>query len=63
MHRLAHQVSGGIVVALPGPDEDHNPATADDLHAVLAGRADIPAAQRMEVARLMEDLTASKTAG
>jgi 4-hydroxybutyryl-CoA dehydratase/vinylacetyl-CoA-Delta-isomerase len=63
MHRLAHQVSGGIVVALPGPDEDHNPATAGVLSAVLAGRADIPAAQRMEVARLMEDLTASNTAG
>ncbi|MGH8728847.1 MAG: 4-hydroxyphenylacetate 3-hydroxylase family protein [Burkholderiales bacterium] len=63
MHRLAHQVSGGIVVALPGPDEDHNPATAGDLSAVLAGRADIPAAHRMEVARLMEDLTASNTAG
>jgi 4-hydroxybutyryl-CoA dehydratase / vinylacetyl-CoA-Delta-isomerase len=28
MHRLAHHVSGGLIVALPGPDEDHNPATA-----------------------------------
>ena len=28
MHRLAHYVSGGLVVALPGPDEDHNPETA-----------------------------------
>ena len=27
MHRLAHEVSGGLIVALPGPDEDHNPAT------------------------------------
>jgi hypothetical protein len=24
MQRLAHYVSGGLVVALPGPDEDHN---------------------------------------
>src|SRR5699024_2572 len=27
MHRLAHHVSGGLIVALPGPDEDHNPDT------------------------------------
>lgn len=63
MHRLAHHVSGGLVVALPGPDEDHNPETAASLAAVLAGRADIPASSRMEVARLMEDLTASYNAG
>lgn len=38
MHRLAHYVSGGLIVALPGPDEDHNPETAASLAAVLAGR-------------------------
>jgi 4-hydroxybutyryl-CoA dehydratase/vinylacetyl-CoA-Delta-isomerase len=59
MHRLAHYVSGGLIVALPGPEEDHNPETAASLAAVLAGRPDVPAAQRAEVARLMEDLTAS----
>lgn len=63
MHRLAHHVSGGLVVALPGPAEDHNPETAARLDAVLAGRADIPAAQRLQLARLMEDLTASYTGG
>ncbi len=63
MHRLAHDVSGGLVVALPGPDEDHNPATAPKLSELLTARADVPYAQRMEVARLMEDLTASNTAG
>jgi 4-hydroxybutyryl-CoA dehydratase / vinylacetyl-CoA-Delta-isomerase len=63
MQRLAHYVSGGLVVALPGPDEDHNPATAASLAAVLAGRADIAAKERLEVARLMEDLTASYSAG
>ena len=61
MHRLAHYVSGGLIVALPGPDEDHNPETAASLSAVLAGRPDVPAARRVEVARLMEDLTASYT--
>ncbi len=63
MHRLAHYVSGGLVVALPGPDEDHNPETAASLAAVLGGRPDIPAAQRLEVARLVEDLTASHQGG
>jgi 4-hydroxybutyryl-CoA dehydratase / vinylacetyl-CoA-Delta-isomerase len=63
MHRLAHDVSGGLIVALPGPEEDHNPETKASLAAVLGGRADIPAAQRLEVARLVEDLTASYQGG
>jgi len=63
MHRLAHYVSGGLVVALPGPDEDHNPETRASLTAVLAGRPDIPAEARLEVARLVEDLTASYQSG
>ncbi len=63
MHRLAHTVSGGLVVALPGPDEDHNPAASGDIMATLAGRADVPVERRRDVARLLEDLTASDTAG
>jgi 4-hydroxybutyryl-CoA dehydratase/vinylacetyl-CoA-Delta-isomerase len=63
MHRLAHYVSGGMVVALPSPEEDHNPETAASLSAVLAGRPDVPASQRMEVLRFMEDLTASHQGG
>jgi 4-hydroxybutyryl-CoA dehydratase/vinylacetyl-CoA-Delta-isomerase len=63
MHKLAHYVSGGLIVALPGPDEDHNPETQASLSAVLAGRADIPAEQRLEVARLIEDLTISHQGG
>ena len=61
MHRIAHEVSGGLIVALPGPEEDHNPATAGDLSSMLQTRADIPHGHRAEVARFMEDLTASKT--
>lgn len=63
MHRLAHAVSGGLIVALPGPDEDHNPETRASLLAVLGGRPDIPAEHRLEVARLIEDLTASNQGG
>ncbi len=63
MHRVAHYVSGGLIVALPGPDEDHNPETRASLAAVMGGRPDIPAEQRAEVARLIEDLTVSHQAG
>jgi 4-hydroxybutyryl-CoA dehydratase/vinylacetyl-CoA-Delta-isomerase len=63
MHRLAHQVSGGMIVTLPGPDEDHNPETAGRLSEVLTARSDIPYEKRVEVARFLEDLTASYQAG
>ena len=63
MHRIAHEVSGGLIVALPGPDEDHNPATSGDLASVLTGRPDIPYDQRKEVARFLGDITASSTGG
>ncbi|MDW3502849.1 hypothetical protein NQ272_27215, partial [Escherichia coli] len=45
MHRVAHYVSGGLIVALPGPDEDHNPETRASLAAVMGGRPDIPTEQ------------------
>ena len=63
MHRIAHTVSGGLIVALPGPDEDHNPETSGSLLELLGGREDIPAEHRREIARLVEDLTCSKEAG
>ena len=63
MHRLAHEVSGGLVVALPGPDEDHNPATAATLAEVLRANPSIPAGKRIEVARFLEDLTVSHQGG
>ncbi|MBE2258670.1 MAG: 4-hydroxyphenylacetate 3-hydroxylase [Candidatus Accumulibacter sp.] len=63
MHRLAHELSGGLIVALPGPDEDHNPATAASLAEVLRANPDVPYEKRIEVARFMEDLTASYQAG
>jgi 4-hydroxybutyryl-CoA dehydratase/vinylacetyl-CoA-Delta-isomerase len=63
MHRLAHEVSGGLIVTLPGPHEDHNPATQAVLAEVLRGRADIPYDKRAQVARFIEDLTASDAGG
>jgi 4-hydroxybutyryl-CoA dehydratase/vinylacetyl-CoA-Delta-isomerase len=63
MHRLAHEVSGGLVVTLPGPEEDHNPATAATLADVLRASPNVPYDKRIEVARFIEDLTASYQGG
>ena len=63
MHRLAHEVSGGLIVALPGPDEDHNPATAATLSEVLRAAPDVPYERRIQTARFLEDLTASHQGG
>ena len=63
MHRLAHTVSGGLIVALPTPEDDHNPETGADLAEVLTGRPDVPYEKRAAVARFIEDLTASYAGG
>ncbi|MCQ8894959.1 4-hydroxyphenylacetate 3-hydroxylase [Limnobacter humi] len=63
MHRIAHTVSGGLIVALPGPDEDHNPATAATLADMLQANPDIPYDKRIQTARFIEDLTASYQGG
>lgn len=63
MQRIAHYVSGGLVVTLPGPDEDHNPTTAADLAAVLRANPDVPYDRRIQTARFLEDLTASYQGG
>ena len=63
MHRLAHDVSGGLVVALPSPEEDHNPETAPMLNDLLRGNPEVSYEHRANVARFIEDLTASETGG
>ncbi len=63
MHRIAHYVSGGLVVTLPGPDEDHNPQTAARLADVLRANPDVPYDKRIAAARFVEDLTASYQGG
>jgi len=59
MHRLANTVSGGLIVTLPHPEDDHNPDTQAKLENLMATSPDIPAHRRATVARLIEDLTAS----
>jgi 4-hydroxybutyryl-CoA dehydratase/vinylacetyl-CoA-Delta-isomerase len=63
MHRIAHTVSGGLIVTLPGPDEDHNPETAGRLSDVLRANPEVPYEQRIQAARFVEDLTAGYQGG
>ncbi len=63
MHRIAHYVSGGLIVTLPGPDEDHNPETAARLSDVLRANPNVPYEQRIQTARFIEDLTAGYQGG
>lgn len=63
MHRIAHYVSGGLIVTLPGPDEDHNPETGARLSEVLRANPAIPYEQRIQTARFIEDLTAGYQGG
>lgn len=63
MHRIAHYVSGGLVVALPGPDEDHNPETGARLADVLQANPQVPYDKRIQAARFIEDLTAGYQGG
>ena len=63
MHRIAHYVSGGLIVTLPGPDEDHNPETNARLSEVLRANPDVPYEQRIQTARFIEDLTAGYQGG
>ena len=63
MHRIAHYVSGGLIVTLPGPDEDHNPDTGAKLSEVLRANPNVPYEQRIETARFIEDLTAGYQGG
>jgi 4-hydroxybutyryl-CoA dehydratase / vinylacetyl-CoA-Delta-isomerase len=63
MHRIAHYVSGGLIVSLPGPDEDHNPETAAKLADVLRANPAVPYEQRIQTARFLEDLTAGYQGG
>jgi 4-hydroxybutyryl-CoA dehydratase/vinylacetyl-CoA-Delta-isomerase len=63
MQRIAHYVSGGLIVTLPGPDEDHNPETQASLADVLRANPDVPYDKRIEAARFLEDLTASYQGG
>ena len=59
MHRIANSVSGGLIVTLPHPDDDHNPDTMEKLDVLMSANPDIAPHRRATIARMIEDLTAS----
>lgn len=63
MHRLAHYVSGGLLVALPTPDEDHNPVAAGIVQQAFRGRLAEDPKHRIALAQVMNDLTVSHQGG
>ncbi|MEE2805160.1 MAG: 4-hydroxyphenylacetate 3-hydroxylase N-terminal domain-containing protein [Pseudomonadota bacterium] len=63
MHRLAHTVSGGLIVTLPTPEDDHNPETGPDLALALQGQPNVSYQRRASVARFLEDITATEAGG
>src|SRR5579884_378118 len=63
MFKIAHETSGGILVTSPYPEDMEIPNIKDRLSRYLKGREDIPAEQRLKIARLLEDITASDQGG
>lgn len=63
LFRLAHEIAGGIVVNAPTAADAANPETAGLIARYLVGREGVTAAERIEMARFLQDLTASGEAG
>ncbi|HSE83802.1 MAG TPA: 4-hydroxyphenylacetate 3-hydroxylase N-terminal domain-containing protein [Thermodesulfobacteriota bacterium] len=63
MFKVAHEVSGGILVSSPYPEDMEVPSVKDRLSKYLQAREDIPTDHRLKVARLLEDITASYQGG
>ena len=63
MYRVAHDISGGILVASPYPEDMESESVGERLNRYLQGREDIPADYRISIARLLEDITASYQGG
>ncbi len=63
MYKISHEVSGGILVTSPYPEDMEAPAVKERLSRYLTAREDIPADHRLKIARLLEDITASYQGG
>lgn len=63
MFRLAHEMAGGIVVTAPTPEDAANPAVKSRVDHYLQGKADALTAERLKLARFLEDVTASYQGG
>ena len=63
MFKIAHEITGGLLVTSPYPEDMENPDLKDKLTDYLQGREDIPTDHRLKIARLLEDITASYQGG
>jgi len=63
MFRASHEISGGILVSSPYPEDMERPDLKTKLTDYMMGKDRIPADYRLKVARLLEDITASYQGG
>ena len=63
LFRIAHNMAGGIVINAPLPEELSHAENRELIAKYYAGRDGVGADQRLGVARLLKDLTASGEAG
>ncbi|NIP39608.1 MAG: 4-hydroxyphenylacetate 3-hydroxylase [Candidatus Dadabacteria bacterium] len=63
MYKVAHEVSGGILVASPSPEDMEIPHIGKKLSSYLTANDSIPSEKRLKMARLLEDITASYQGG
>jgi 4-hydroxybutyryl-CoA dehydratase / vinylacetyl-CoA-Delta-isomerase len=63
MFKASHEISGGILVTSPYPEDMERPDVKTKLNDYLMGKDRIPADYRLRVARLLEDITASYQGG
>jgi 4-hydroxybutyryl-CoA dehydratase/vinylacetyl-CoA-Delta-isomerase len=63
MFKASHEISGGILVASPYPEDMEVPDIKTRLTEYLKGKENVPADHRLKVARLLEDITASYQGG
>ncbi|TWI58961.1 4-hydroxyphenylacetate 3-hydroxylase family protein [Halalkalibacter nanhaiisediminis] len=61
--RIAHEISGGIVVTAPTPEDISVEESGELIERYLVGKHGTTANERINMARLLEDLTASKEGG
>jgi 4-hydroxybutyryl-CoA dehydratase/vinylacetyl-CoA-Delta-isomerase len=63
LFRIAHDIAGGIVSNVPTSEDVHSTENAALIEKYLAGAPGIPTSHRINMARFLQDLTASKEGG
>jgi aromatic ring hydroxylase len=61
--RLVQDIAGGLAITLPSAADWDHPELRPHIEKYLAGRADVPTIQRLQLYALIRDLTASDFGG